>query len=242
MLKIEATTKFFEEDFTMKNLWEDNKVILEETVRKIEQKLGEGNTAEVFFLGENEDLCIKLMKNEPDIPFRVSLLEEMKFQEALYGIDEEVLSPKPYLIAEFQDGDFMTKFLLMRRLHACSVEDILNGKAEIPENFDLNEFRRKLKNFLNKMHDKNIYHRDLQSGNIMMDAKGNPYVIDFGRSGSAFGDESPYDQTQGGQRMLFPEDHGSLSEVCLRLRNFLLTKRVKPVIVNEDTPQQGGTL
>ena len=52
-----------------------------------------------------------------------------------------------------------------------------------------------MEDFITKMNnEKNIHHRDLHGGNVMVDYKtGNPVVIDFGRSYTqTFSEENPY--------------------------------------------------
>ena len=70
---------------------------------------------------------------------------------------------------------------------ATKIEDVINPKkekfrAELPEKFDIEIFFSHLTDFIKNMHEeKNIYHRDLFSRNILIDHEtGNPIVLDFG--------------------------------------------------------------
>ena len=56
-------------------------------------------------------------------------------------------------------------------------------KDELPENFDIDDYFRRVKEFLVHLHGLGIYHGDVALRNLMVDRKtGLPYVIDFGKA------------------------------------------------------------
>jgi len=101
-------------------------------------------------------------------------------------ISDEVGVPKPiYTYEDFytdKNGNLAkVDIIAMKELNAVSVEDVLRGLEEIPENFKAEDFWKKIRGFVAEMHEKGIYHRDLHGGNVMIGkSDGKPYVIDFG--------------------------------------------------------------
>ncbi len=72
------------------------------------------------------------------------------------------------------------------------MDDVLQGRADLPVNFDLASFRNDLVDFVQKIHEAGIYHRDLHEGNIMIDKEtGEIYVIDFGAASEFYGEPEP---------------------------------------------------
>jgi len=228
MFKNEITTPDFEKDEIIKRFYERNKRIIEKLLEEIKNKIGEGMTAEVYFLDSNEKICLKILKPTKDVPYHVPLEREMNFLSDLQGIDKEVRVPRPYLTADYSENESEEglRFLIMERLDAVSVRDVLDGKEALPSGFNIVNFRNKISSFLEKMHEKNIYHRDFHAGNIMIDRKtGNFYVIDFGASTKDFGNDNPYIEIRSGDSVNFTEDEANLTRVCLAIKNILLTNR-----------------
>lgn len=104
--------------------------------------------------------------------------------------------PIPYAWGEYElidEGDqFFVKekilVLAMERIKGVSIKDVLEGGADFPAKFNPDIFFKKVRSFLERMHEeKAIFHRDLHSGNIMIDENGDPVIIDFGKS--TYGDE-----------------------------------------------------
>ncbi len=223
MFKNEKITPDFEKNEKIKIFYERNKKVIEKLLEEEKNKLGEGMTAEVHFLDSNEEVCLKILKSADDLPFYIPLEKEMGFMSELQDLDEEVRVPKPYLTADYSgnEDDTAIKFLLMERLNAVSIKDVLEGTGKLPLEFDLKDFRKKISAFLEKMHEKNIYHRDLHGGNIMIDNEtGDLYVIDFGASTKSFGDEDPYKQVLAIDTKIYTSDENKLTEVCNLIRNY----------------------
>lgn len=189
-----------------------------------ENFIGKGQNAEVHCLPDNKNVCFKITthreaygKNlpKPRIPItkqngtsKISHepKKEGAYMSELLSIDSVVRVPRPleWAVWELTDdgeGYFVKEkieILAMERMHAVSIQDVLSGIRSIPENFNLVIFFKELRNFVEKMHLKNIFHHDLHSGNIMIDLEtGLPYVIDFGHSGSDEHDDSFFEMRVG---------------------------------------------
>ncbi len=50
----------------------------------------------------------------------------------------------------------------------------------LDDSFDIHVFEKELKSMIEKMHQGGILHRDLNLGNVMINEKGLPVIIDFG--------------------------------------------------------------
>ncbi len=142
-------------------------------------------------------------------PWHVTLAAEGDFLDSAREIKDVVRVPEPYMVMELESSeetdDFFisdkVKVLVMERLPAISVEDIIQKKIKLPEGFSVDRFSQRLRSFIDKMHERGLFHRDMAARNVMVDMQtGDPYVIDFGRS--KFGHEEPYrdDET----KLFFP--------------------------------------
>jgi serine/threonine protein kinase len=229
MFKNENKTEFFERDPEIKEYYEKNSNIIENHLSDIEKQLGEGATAKVCFLESNKKLCLKVLKHSSgssSAPYHISLDDEVNFLRELRGIDEDVEVPRPYLSADYStnENEDGFRFMMMERLNAVSIRDILDGKGRLPVGFSISDFRSKINSFLEKMHNKNIYHRDLHEGNIMI-ANDNSkiYVIDFGASSKGYGDENPYREELTTDTKIFTRDEDNVVQICNSLRKHILT-------------------
>ncbi len=187
-------------------------------LQKKETLLGTGGTAEAHAHEENPLLCFKVTTErsaygqnipEPNIiltsrdnrtpveRYHNGPEKEGNFLSELEGVDDSVIIPTPYAWATYEDeyetAEYFSKekihVLVMESLDAITFKSILEGENEIPSGFNEETFFNNIRSFLNTMHQRGIYHRDLHEGNIMIDNKtGKPCIIDFGRS--AKGSES----------------------------------------------------
>jgi tRNA A-37 threonylcarbamoyl transferase component Bud32 len=115
----------------------------------------------------------------------------------------------------------------MEKVKGYTIKDIVTNNIELPANFSLDDFIGRVKEFLARMHEKRIYHRDLHWDNIMIEkGTGKIYIIDFGSSTSSFGDDESEiyrEKTPSGETITFKTDEDEFKEVCKELRNYLLT-------------------
>ncbi|MBA4319733.1 MAG: hypothetical protein C0412_15135 [Flavobacterium sp.] len=231
MFKNEIKTEYLEKNERVKKFYERKKRIIEKIFEDIKSQIGEGMTAKVCLTELKDKLCFKILKdpiNSPNIPYHVSLDEEMEFLRTLRNMDADVEVPAPYIAADYSNDDNPEgfRFLMMEKLNAVSIRDILDGKGDLPADFNIASFRNKMSDFIEKMHSKNIYHRDFHEGNIMIDSDtGKLYVIDFGASTKSYGDEDPYKQVLARDTKFYTSDENRLIKVCVLLRNHMLTNR-----------------
>jgi len=228
MIKIEAQTDFFERDRLIKESWEHNQKVIEEILEDVERRLGEGRTAIVIPLNINNKVCLKVYKKETEThknPYHIRPENEENRLEELQGIGEDisVAVPKPYLVGEYGK----LKFMMMEKVDGPNIREMIQNEEMIPEKFDLADFKSRVETFLERMHDKRIYHRDLHWENIMIDKKtGKIYVIDFGSSTSSFGgDESDIymERTAADDVIYFEPDKKEFDKVYRALKNQILT-------------------
>ncbi len=142
-------------------------------------ELGRGNHAVVYTVEDPVlgSVCVKEMIQDPEI--------EANDPEIEFEIQDE-LNQKgvktPYVIAQVLDKESKKQYIVMERINGFSIKDFIREKKDLPENFDLEIFIEKLSKVVNSIHENNIIHRDLHSGNVMIDEEVEPVVIDFGMS------------------------------------------------------------
>ncbi|MEZ4210831.1 MAG: phosphotransferase [Candidatus Paceibacterota bacterium] len=160
------------------------------------EQIGWGKNADILAVGDKSyrKLCAKKIKDKP-LVLDNRPEEEFKYQQKVRALGIKT----PASIAIVRNIDTGEEYLIMERIMGPSIGDVVSSEvnAPIPEKYNHDVFFKKLKDNLKKMHDEGIYHRDLHSGNVMIDEEGDPVIIDFGSATEAFsGDEEKYVQTQ----------------------------------------------
>ena len=195
-----------------------------EKIRQDQKFLGEGRAGRVYTC-EEETFCIKEIINaSPDFSFNdIEIEMEIQIEVKKYGIRV----PMPMLLFQNSSGQ---KFLVMERIFGASIQDIEEGKADFPTNFNAEEFFEEVKAMVAKMHKNNLYHRDLHSGNLMIevkDGKIKPVIIDFGHSSHSYGEDDPYKEKNFpriGHTKIFPKDDLEIKRMKDRII-LMLTKK-----------------
>lgn len=158
---------------------------IEERVTSPELFLGKGGAGHVFELGAR--VCIKLVENrhaKPDAQkydLGNNIRKESYFQHKLKKLATRgVRTPLVYGFFEGPNSEAM----LMEKVVAVNLQEVLAGTAVLPETFDSETFFDSLDDYVQDMHDDfGVAHNDLEARNVMVDsATGAPIVIDFGRA------------------------------------------------------------
>ncbi len=209
---------------------------IEEAIATEGSFLGNGKTALVHSIKGNPRYCMKIIQDQRlddlygidghpphnDIDLEFELLSEVA------SLGGAVKIPKPCLTWKIHDENGKkVKVMFMTRMDAVSIKDVHEG-SPIPEKLKSDEFFKKLKEFIVRLHEEaHIYHRDIASSNIMIEiATGDPVLIDFGDSIKLRDpDERPYTvrDSLGRVKYSYPNDLNALEEVKRLLEVKLLT-------------------
>lgn len=164
--------------------------------------LGEGQSAIVYRDPlPDKKVAFKLVNQLTGVDNDLDV--EADFLEELVGFHKKVTVPAPHVIVQHRSVQDVEgkkyiqnkKVLIMEEIVGTTLRDLPINKDKLPKDFSIETFFNDLEDFVKKMNsEKNIHHRDLHAGNIMIDyASGNPAVIDFGRSYTQFlSDDNPY--------------------------------------------------
>lgn len=188
------------------------------------KKLGEGNLAKVFSVGRIYPCCIKILKKPEHrtVQNNYSFEHEFNFQSEVSNFSDPDSVQIPKVLAGYVTDDGL-EFFFMDMVKGNSLRQIFNGEANLPDNFDMDKFFTKVEKFIERFNSDGYYHRDLHSGNIMVDEMGNPWVIDFGSSihqpGSS--DDIFNEQLPDGQTVHFTSDENSLRKVIRETAKYL---------------------
>lgn len=170
--------------------------------------------------GLHPEVCCKFALVETLKRGRNSMIEEIEMQSAFYEAaasctDARIGVPEPYY--EVDTGNI--QIIAMEKLHARSVDDVLRGFGTLPKDFDVDVFCDALRSFIDTMHAKGLYHRDLHYGNIMVTQAGAledapvGYVIDFGLSGHVHPGTDAYRKELAGTVFTYDDDYGRIESV-----------------------------
>lgn len=196
---------------------------IESIMDDIGKRLGEGRTAKICFLNSKNKICLKIYKKPEqisEVDFYLPPSQEQVFLNELQDIETRARVPKVYACFEANNGN---SFLMMETLSAMSVDDVLQGREKLPVNFNLASFKKDLLDFVEYIHERGIYHRDMHEGNIMIDREtGQAYVIDFGAAIKFYGDpepgeRGPYHVTKDGQDKIMVSDGAMVSKVVKKI-------------------------
>jgi len=199
--------------------------------KKFEQ-LGKGNVGEVMSAGKSHKVCLKFVSPETvsEDVLANSLKREADLQDKIHSLNiEGVKVPKPYwtMSMESEEGKIIQVFA-METINGASIHDVFNNEGvDLPDNFNLQEFISKLSNFVREINERNIYHKDLHYGNVMVDFEtGDPVVIDFGKATETFASENPYrDQVLPNGEVRYQRDETWVREIGENLGAYLTNKK-----------------
>ena len=201
--------------------------IAKETVIEVNKhgfNIGVGRTAEIKVLSEENAICVKIVNKakvrKEKIPLTNHADEELDFLDKLndpiflesLGLSQEVIAPKPF----FSYNENGYEFLFMARIKGASLREVINkeNKENTPKDIKWPEFFKKLKYIIEKLNANNIYHRDLHAGNVMIDEKQNPIIIDFGNAYESFySEDDPYTEIDINGQINYHKDSDYLKEI-----------------------------
>jgi len=168
---------------------------------KMSEGIGHGKTAEVVYIPEYKpSVCYKIIAQKRleelyDSTFNAPPYNSPKieayFLSRVSELHKGVKIPHPLCYWEGTSdilGQF--KILILEKLDAFTVQDVLMNEAQLNPDFDLQKFSNDLTDFIQRMNAEGIHHNDLTVTNVMIDKETNmPCVIDFGDAEKEFGDE-----------------------------------------------------
>lgn len=195
--------------------------------------IGSGNIAEVHFLPASPRFCVKIISKETVVKAvdqaYCSLSEEARFLSDAGKIKGEARVPRPYLSAvlkpedtSIDPDDVGLQILIMERLDAVSIREVIDGLEELPEGFNLDVYFEKLRKYIERLNeDGSVYHRDLHPGNIMVGKDNEAYVIDFGSATRASNEEDSWPRNVHGQTKKIVSDTSKINLCERELRKVL---------------------
>jgi len=195
-----------------------------EEIRAGDCVIGEGKTAKVYICEKDPWSCYKIISTSYYPRLKVD--QEMKFMDEAIKLGIRV----PLPIFSIIDGNMES--LAMERVNGQSIKEIIEDDLGLPENFDLEKFFTELNDFLRVLHTNRIYHRDLHNGNVMVDDKGNPWIIDFGDAARAFSEEEAYishsinPKTKKMENIRYTSDENNLAKMRGDLRSYIMNREV----------------
>lgn len=154
-----------------------------------ESFIGNGAVANVFSMRSiyrNQSVCVKVVFDNQMYSEGNSVHKEIRFLDAVQDIQVAgVRSPMPY----YSFCNLNMTGVVMEQLDATNLSRIREKqttegiKDELPEDFDVDDYFRRVKEFLVYLHEIGIYHGDVALRNLMVDREtGLPYVIDYGKA------------------------------------------------------------
>lgn len=141
-------------------------------------EIGFGNNGNVYSLEDESGIfagiCVKKIKEKPLLMCN-DIDTEAQYQRKLR---KGGLKTPRYLIVVKDEND--QKYFIMERIRGVSIGDAIINPKLLPKEFSSQDFCSKLEKEVQKMHSLGVIHRDLHTGNVMIDEDCNPVIIDFG--------------------------------------------------------------
>jgi serine/threonine-protein kinase len=150
---------------------------------RIIEKIGAGGMGEVYLVKDtklNRQVALKFMPAHlaSDADMRARFTREA---QAAANLDHPNIVPV-YEVGEYQGRPFFA----MAHIEGQSLRDIIKkGKLSVSESTEL---IMQICEGLHEAHESGVVHRDVKPGNIIIDMKGRPRILDFGLA-TASGEE-----------------------------------------------------
>lgn len=197
-----------------------------EAAERADLHVGEGKTAEVFRDAYEPDVCYKSVKDFVEYGAWNSIGKEAQFLEELESFEVQgVRTPRLKSVIDLPT----VKALSMEYLDAKNVKVLVEKELPLPENFDVDIFFKRVYAYVEAMHARGIYHRDLHAGNILIGRDGTPYIVDFGRSVKSITEEDAYAQYDraGLNKIVLVKDENYVAATEALLRSYIIKQRLK---------------
>lgn len=142
----------------------------------LHEEIGAGATGSVYKARDSlldTWVAVKLLK--PEYTANRDALERVR-QEIL--LSRDIAHPnilRVYHLASFEGGTYLT----MQWIKGGTLADILSERAPLPP-VEVLAIAAKLGSALAEAHSRNVLHRDIKPGNILIDEDGEPFLADFG--------------------------------------------------------------
>lgn len=164
----------------------DRKVI--SAFKDFDNYLGNGATAEVYGMRDNEVVCVKFITDQERYNENNSIRVEYEHLNHVHKHIPALGSvrvPSPlFLRIHAKEGHSYG----MEKVHGASLAQILQNPEKYPElvavlaTVDRVSLQSELLRFVEEMHNSGIVHCDLYKRNLMIDTGGRLFVIDFGKA------------------------------------------------------------
>jgi serine/threonine protein kinase len=196
------------------------RIITQEALENKMESIGAGTTAKIVISSQDDNFCYKVITSIDNYRKGNDVKQETEYLDKLTSITgTHTRVPKPYSYEMNKSGHLY----IMERLNAASLQEIFDNVQQLPSGFNSQEFFDDLEEFIHKMHQKGLYHRDLSNpGNIMVDKNtGMPYIIDFGTSTKSIGSSGdPYREAgPRGEMVAYADDLESIKKHKKAIQN-----------------------
>lgn len=202
--------------------------------------LGSGMNGRVYQSVRRAFACYKVLYLDRARENNLSIVQEAVMQYEMGAVAKKVPNGAhiPEVLGFVERTDMLA--IMMQKVEGNSLIEIIEGKAELPENFDIDSFFSRLEATIQQLNEDGYFHRDLvrqvnrteltpNSGNVMVDKDGNPWLVDFGSAIRALkpeGDAQLY-QLQPEGRLWRATDLSGIHEMKERVAAIMRQKEQK---------------
>lgn len=142
---------------------------------EVQKLIAKGGMATVYLARQknmNRDVALKIL---PSI-----LLHDDNFLERFYREVEVIANLQhPHIMPVYDFGEYDNMpFISMAYLSGGTLADLIKRGPMSPD--DIVRITNQMADALDYAHSKNIIHRDFKPSNVLLDARGNTYLADFG--------------------------------------------------------------